>query len=237
MNISLCEWCQCVSSNVCFLVQFCFTWGDTFSNRSCTMDRPSCWTSYLSFWSLLRPRRGDRFYFKNAGENIRKKIKIHSSGDKASVLWPMCCYVLDTEVLLSVFLEWVQPIFPYEQQTYLVCLWDLLMCVRHHHISSNLCLQVQLPSSNPVFLLWTNTTANCQRASFTFRTFSFAGSVLLLWDQPSEPPGHGGHGFVAAAPLRAEPVIAGVLSQSDTQRVSLAPALSKLYIIGTPSPK
>lgn len=46
-----------------------------------------------------------------------------------------------------------------------------------------------------------------------------------------------GHGFVAAAPLRAEPVIAGVLSQSDTQRVSLAPALCKLYIIGTPSPK
>ena len=43
--------------------------------------------------------------------------------------------------------------------------------------------------------------------------------------------------FVAAAPLRAEPVIAGVLSQSDTQRVSLAPALCKLYIIGTPSPK
>lgn len=46
-----------------------------------------------------------------------------------------------------------------------------------------------------------------------------------------------GHGFVVAAPLRAEPVIAGVLSQSDTQRVSLAPALCKLYIIGTPSPK
>lgn len=44
-------------------------------------------------------------------------------------------------------------------------------------------------------------------------------------------------GACAAAPLRAEPVIAGVLSQSDTQRVSLAPALCKLYIIGTPSPK
>ena len=51
------------------------------------------------------------------------------------------------------------------------------------------------------------------------------------------PPVQSGHGFVAAAPLRAEPVIAGVLSQSDTQRVSLAPALCKLYIIGTPSPK
>lgn len=51
------------------------------------------------------------------------------------------------------------------------------------------------------------------------------------------PSVQSGHGFVAAAPLRAEPVIAGVLSQSDTQRVSLAPALCKLYIIGTPSPK
>lgn len=48
------------------------------------------------------------------------------------------------------------------------------------------------------------------------------------------PSVQSGHRFVAAAPLRAEPVIAGVLSQSDTQRVSLAPALCKLYIIGTP---
>lgn len=51
------------------------------------------------------------------------------------------------------------------------------------------------------------------------------------------PSVQSGHGFAAAAPLRAEPVIAGVLSQLDTQRVSLAPALCKLYIIGTPSPK